>query len=75
MTTPAKGVSTPWRSASLAKTSAVQQTMGASRFTLPSPVISPTCSAPKTRHSSKNFSDTNALIGAVYTERLAFANQ
>ena len=39
--------------------------IGASGFTLASPVIMPTFSVPKTAHRSKNFSDTSALIGAV----------
>ena len=39
--------------------------IGASRFTEASPVSIPTRSAPKTFTSSKNFSDTSALMGAV----------
>ena len=49
----------------LASTSAVQQMIGASAFTLASPVIMPTRSAPNAAHSAKNFSETRALIGAV----------
>ncbi len=43
----------------------MQQTMGASRLMLASPVIMPTFSAPNSRHSAKNFSFTSALIGQV----------
>ena len=53
------------RSATFIRISAVQQTMGASRFTAPSPVIMPTFSGPKRRHRSKNFSLTSALMGQV----------
>ena len=60
----------PSRSAWLAKISAVQQMMGASGLILASPVTIPTRSSPKSRRSEKNFSDTRALIGAVYTLRL-----
>ncbi len=52
----------------------MQQMIGASRFTLPSPVIIPTHCAPNTRQSSKNFSLTSALIGAVYQAFPAAAN-
>jgi hypothetical protein len=52
----------------------VQQMIGAFGLTLPSPVIIPTWSDPNVRHSSKNFSDTSALIGAVYTLRSSRAN-
>ena len=55
----------PSRSARLASTSAVQQMIGASAFTLASPVIMPTRDEPKISHSSKNRSLTRALIGAV----------
>ena len=55
----------PSRSAIDARTSAVQQMTGASEFTEASPVSMPTFSVPKILHSSKNFSDTSALIGAV----------
>ena len=53
------------RSARLARISAVQQMMGASRLMLASPVIIPTRSGPNSSQSSKNFSLTSALIGAV----------
>ncbi len=53
------------RTARFMRISAVQQTMGASRFTAASPVIMPTFSGPKSRHRSKNFSLTSALIGQV----------
>ena len=66
--------SDPSRSARFARISAVQHTIGASRFTAPSPVIIPTFSAPNTPHSSKNFSETSALIGAVYHARPVSAN-
>jgi hypothetical protein len=49
----------------LARISAVQQMIGAPALTAESPVIMPTCSAPKMSHRAKNFSDTSALIGAV----------
>ena len=39
--------------------------IGASAFTLASPVSMPTLCAPKTAHKAKNFSLTSALIGAV----------
>jgi hypothetical protein len=55
----------PSRSAIDASTSAVQQITGASELTDASPVSMPTFSVPKILHSSKNFSDTSALIGAV----------
>ena len=48
-----------------ASTSAVQHTIGASRFTELSPVSIPTLAAPKMSQSAKNFSLTSALIGAV----------
>ena len=57
--------SAPSRSAMLASTSAVQQTIGACALTAASPVSIPTLSAPKTAISAKNFSETSALIGAV----------
>ncbi len=53
------------RTARFIRISAVQQTIGASRFTAPSPVIMPTFSGPKRRQRSKNFSFTSALIGQV----------
>ncbi len=49
----------------LARTSAVQQMIGAVALTLASPVIMPTLAGPNAAHSAKNFSDTRALIGAV----------
>ena len=49
----------------LAKISAVQAMIGASALTAASPVSMPTLPAPNTAHSAKNFSLTNALIGAV----------
>jgi hypothetical protein len=45
--------------------SAVQQTIGALRFTAASPVISATFSGPKASQSAKNFSFTSALMGHV----------
>ncbi len=65
MTTWPASASAPSRSAILASTSAVQQMIGASGLTLPSPVIMPTSSGPKMSQSAKNFSETSALIGAV----------
>ena len=65
MTTWSTGSSRPVRRAMLAKISAVQQRMGALRLTLASPVSMPTCSAPNSRQSAKNFSLTSALIGQV----------
>ena len=53
------------RTARFMRISAVQQRMGASRLTAPSPVIMPTRSGPKSRHRSKNFSLTSALMGQV----------
>jgi len=49
----------------LARISAVQQRMGASRFTVASPVASPTRSGPKVRHRSIHFSFTSAFTGQV----------
>ncbi len=43
----------------------MQQITGASAFTDASPVSMPTFSVPKILHSSKNFSETSALMGAV----------
>jgi hypothetical protein len=65
MTTWSTSASVPSRSAMLARISAVAQMIGASALTRASPVIMPTLTGPKTSHSAKNFSDTNALIGAV----------
>ena len=64
MITMPTSASAPSRNAMLASTSAVQQMIGASAFTDASPVSMPTFSAPKTSHRAKNFSLTNALIGA-----------
>src|SRR5260221_311454 len=50
--------------------SAVQQRIGASRFTVASPVLRPTLSGPNSRQSASHFSFTSALIGQVYTDRL-----
>src|SRR3954468_12054175 len=69
MTTRPMSASAPSRRAVLASTSAVQAMIGASRLTAASPVSMPTFSAPNTPHSAKNFSLTNALIGAVYQLR------
>ena len=55
----------PSRSAMLASTSAVQQMIGASAFTVASPVSMPTSEGPKISQRAKNFSLTRALIGAV----------
>ena len=65
MITRSASAAAPSRSAMLASTSAVQQMIGASELTLPSPVIMPTLTGPKMSQSAKNFSDTSALIGAV----------
>ena len=65
MITAAMSAVSPWRSAMLASTSAVQQITGAPGLTLASPVSIPTRSVPKTATAAKNFSDTSALIGAV----------
>ena len=43
----------------------MQQTMGASALTAPSPVSMPTWVAPKVSHREKNFSLTSALMGEV----------
>ena len=48
-----------------ASTSAVQQMIGASGLTDASPVSIPTSVAPNSATRAKNFSLTNALIGAV----------
>jgi hypothetical protein len=65
MTTWPTSASAPSRRARLARTSAVQQMIGASALTLASPVSMPTLCAPKIAQSAKNFSETSALIGAV----------
>jgi hypothetical protein len=49
----------------LARISAVQHRMGASRLIEVSPVDMPTFSAPNSAQASKNFSLTSALIGQV----------
>jgi hypothetical protein len=59
------GPSAPSRRARFARISAVQQMIGASGLIALSPVTMPTLSAPNSATSSKNFSDTSALIGAV----------
>ena len=53
----------------MARISAVAQITGASGLMAASPVSIPTRSAPSWAHRSKNFSDTSALIGAVYQVR------
>ena len=55
----------PSLNAMLARISAVQHRIGASWLTVPSPVDSPTLSAPNSRHSASHFSFTSALIGQV----------
>jgi hypothetical protein len=49
----------------LARISAVQHRMGASRLMAASPVSIPTFSGPKSSQSAKNFSLTRALMGHV----------
>ena len=53
----------------------MQQMICASAFTLASPVIMPTSSAPKMSQSAKNFSETSALTGAVVERQLAFRGE
>jgi len=65
MMTAAIPLRSPRASAMFARISAVQQSTSACGLTLASPVIMPTCSGPKSRHSDRNFSLTNALIGQV----------
>ncbi len=65
MTTSPTSASAPSRSAMLASTSAVHAMIGAPALTDASPVSMPTFAAPNTSHRAKNFSLTNALIGAV----------
>ena len=65
MTTSCTAAFAPSRSAILARISAVQQRIGASRFTVASPVLNPTFSGPNSRHNASHFSFTNALIGQV----------
>ena len=60
--------SAPSDNAMFARISAVQHRMGASRFTLASPVESPTFSGPNSRHSAIHFSFTSAFTGQVYTD-------
>src|SRR3712207_6595439 len=74
MTTRPTSASAPSRRAMLARTSAVQAMIGASRLTAASTVSMPTFSAPKRPHSAKNFSLTSALIGAVYQLRVPAAS-
>ena len=65
MATQPMSVPSPLRSASWARISAVQHTMGASPLMTTSPVIIPTFSRPSSPTRSKNFSLTSALMGAV----------
>ena len=65
MTTLSTSIASPSRSDWLARISAVQQTTGAEALMEVSPVTMPTLSAPNRRTSSKNFSLTRALSGAV----------
>jgi len=65
MTTRPASARSPSRSAMFARTSAVQQTIGAVGLTEASPVSMPTLPDPKALHRSKNFSETRALMGAV----------
>ena len=65
MATQPTSASGPKRRASLARISAVQQITGAPALITVSPVIMPTSSLPKSSTSSKNFSETSALMGAV----------
>ena len=65
MTTLSTSSASPSRSDWLARISAVQQMMGAVALMEVSPVTMPTLSAPNRRTSSKNFSLTSALSGAV----------
>ena len=62
------------RRAWLASTSAVAQMIGAPGLTAASPVSIPTCAAPKVSTRAKNFSETRALMGAVYQERRPVAS-
>ena len=65
MTTWPTSASSPSRSATLARISAVQQMIGAPGLTAESPVIMPTLADPNASTSAKNFSLTSALSGAV----------
>ena len=65
ITTSSIAASQPSRRAILARTSAVQQRIGASRLTVASPVDRPTWSGPNSRQRFIHFSLTSALIGQV----------
>ena len=65
MMTQSTSMSAPSRRDWLARISAVQQMIGAVALMEVSPVTMPTLSAPNRRTSSKNFSLTRALSGAV----------
>ena len=65
ITTSSTAAASPSRRAMLARISAVQHRMGASRLIEVSPVDMPTFSAPNSAQASKNFSLTSALIGQV----------
>ena len=65
MMTQSTSMASPSRRDWLARISAVQQMMGAPALMEESPVTMPTLSAPNRRMSSKNFSLTSALRGAV----------
>ena len=65
MTTVSTSSPSPSRRDWLARISAVQQIMGARALMEVSPVTMPTLLAPNRRTSSKNFSLTRALRGAV----------
>ena len=65
ITTSSTHASAPSRKAMFARISAVQQSTGASRLTVASPVERPTFSGPNSRHSAIHFSLTSALIGHV----------
>ncbi len=65
MTTQSTSIAPPSRSDWLARISAVQQMMGAAALIEVSPVTIPTLPAPNSPTSSKNFSLTSALSGAV----------
>ena len=65
MMTQSTSMSWPSRRDWLARISAVQQMIGAAALMEVSPVTMPTLSAPNRRTSSKNFSLTRALRGAV----------
>jgi hypothetical protein len=65
ITTSSTFASLPSRSAMFARISAMQQSTGASRLTVASPVAKPTFSGPRSRQSAIHFSLTRALIGQV----------